>query len=47
MPNSELIVSDPKVMLGKPVIRGTRITVELTPEKLTARAMQSPIQSTS
>ncbi len=23
------IVSDPKVMMGKPVIRGTRITVEI------------------
>lgn len=23
-----LIVSDPKVMVGKPIIRGTRITVE-------------------
>ncbi|MCC5667583.1 DUF433 domain-containing protein [Nostoc sp. CHAB 5784] len=24
------IVSDPKIMMGKPVISGTRITVELT-----------------
>ncbi|MBM3768931.1 MAG: DUF433 domain-containing protein [Acidobacteria bacterium] len=36
MPNSDLITSDPKVMLGKPVIRGTRITVELILEKLAA-----------
>ncbi|MBM3752697.1 MAG: DUF433 domain-containing protein [Acidobacteria bacterium] len=36
MTNSELIVSDSKVMLGKPVIRGTRITVELILEKLSA-----------
>jgi uncharacterized protein (DUF433 family) len=28
------IVSDPKVMMGKPVIAGTRITVELLLEKL-------------
>lgn len=28
------IVSDPAVMLGKPVIAGTRITVELILEKL-------------
>ena len=32
----ELIVSDPRVMLGKPVIRGTRITVELVLEHLAA-----------
>ncbi len=29
-----LIVSDPKVMMGKPVIAGTRVTVELILEKL-------------
>ncbi len=31
-----LIESDPKVMGGKPVIAGTRITVELILEKLAA-----------
>ena len=30
------IVSDPNVMMGKPVIVGTRITVELILEKLAA-----------
>ena len=30
----KLIVSDPAVMMGKPVIAGTRITVELILEKL-------------
>ena len=29
-----LIVSDPRVMMGKPVIAGTRITVDLVLEKL-------------
>ena len=32
----EWIVSDPKVMMGKPVVAGTRITVELILEKLAA-----------
>jgi uncharacterized protein (DUF433 family) len=32
----ELITSDPAVMMGKPVIAGTRITVELILEKLGA-----------
>lgn len=30
------IVSDPKIMMGKPVIAGTRLTVELILEKLAA-----------
>jgi uncharacterized protein (DUF433 family) len=28
------IVLDPKIMLGKPVIRGTRLTVEVIVEKI-------------
>ena len=32
----KMIVSDPTVMMGKPVIAGTRITVELILEKLAA-----------
>ena len=31
-----MIVSDPHVMMGKPVVAGTRITVELILEKLAA-----------
>ena len=31
-----LIVSNPAIMMGKPVIAGTRITVELILEKLAA-----------
>ena len=34
--NNPRIVSDPKVMMGKPVVEGTRITVELILEKLAA-----------
>ena len=33
---NKLITSDPAVMMGKPVITGTRITVELILEKLAA-----------
>ena len=28
------VIIDPKIMLGKPVIKGTRLTVELIVEKL-------------
>jgi len=31
-----LIISDPKIMFGKPVVAGTRITVELILDKLAA-----------
>ena len=31
-----LISSDPKIMMGKPIVSGTRITVELILEKLAA-----------
>ncbi len=34
--DSELIQSDPAVMMGKPLVAGTRITVELILEKLSA-----------
>ena len=30
------VISDPSVMMGKPVVAGTRITVELILEKLAA-----------
>jgi uncharacterized protein (DUF433 family) len=34
--NSQLIQSHPNIMMGKPVVAGTRITVELILEKLAA-----------
>jgi len=37
------IVSNPKVMLGKPVIRGTRITVEMVLERLAAGQTEEEI----
>lgn len=32
----ELVASDPNVMMGKPVIRGTRVTLESVVERLGA-----------
>ena len=32
----DMIVSDPKIMMGKPVVRGTRITVESIVERVGA-----------
>jgi uncharacterized protein (DUF433 family) len=32
----DLIISDPKIMMGKPVVRGTRITAESIVERLGA-----------
>ena len=32
----KMIVSDPNIMMGKPVVVGTRITVELILDKLAA-----------
>jgi uncharacterized protein (DUF433 family) len=34
--DKSLIVSDPAVMMGKPVVAGTRLTVELILEELAA-----------
>ena len=34
--DEKLIHSDPAIMMGKPIIKGTRITVELVLEKLAA-----------
>ncbi|MBX7106125.1 MAG: DUF433 domain-containing protein [Gemmataceae bacterium] len=38
------IVSDPAVMMGKPVVAGTRITVELLLDKLAAGESAEQIQ---
>jgi uncharacterized protein (DUF433 family) len=38
-----LIRSDPSIMVGKPVVAGTRITVELILEKLAAGEMTEQI----
>jgi uncharacterized protein (DUF433 family) len=43
MPPTARIEVDPKVMLGKPVIRGTRITVELILRKLSEGATEADL----
>ena len=40
---TDRIETDPKVMLGKPVIRGTRIPVELLLRKLGAGASEADL----
>ncbi len=40
---SSAIVSDPKVMMGKPVVAGTRVTVELVLEKMAAGETEEQI----
>lgn len=44
MPFSERIVADPEILAGKPVIRGTRISVELILELLAAGESESSIR---
>jgi len=36
MPEADRIVVDPKILTGKPVVRGTRISVELVVDLLAA-----------
>jgi uncharacterized protein (DUF433 family) len=43
MSATDRIVIDPKVMLGKPVIRGTRIPVELIVRKLGEGASEADL----
>ncbi len=43
MENSEPIASNPKAMMGKPVIRGTRITVEMILERFAAGEVEEQI----
>ncbi len=43
MPLSDRIVADPEILGGKPVIRGTRLAVELILELLAAGQSESQI----
>lgn len=41
---TDRIVTDPAIMMGKPVIRGTRITVELILRKLAEGATEAELR---
>lgn len=41
--NTAHIVSDPKLMFGKPVVAGTRITVDLILDKLAAGESENDV----
>ena len=43
MTTTDRVEVNPKVMLGKPVIRGTRVTVELILRKLSEGATESDL----
>ena len=43
MPTSNRIEVNPEIMLGKPVIRGTRVTVELLLRKLSEGATEEDL----
>lgn len=43
MPSENRIEINPKIMMGKPVIRGTRITVELILRKIGEGAAESDL----
>lgn len=43
MPINSRIVVNPKIMMGKPVIRGTRIPVELLLRKLSENATETDL----
>lgn len=43
MPVSERVVIDPKILAGKPVIRGTRLAVEFILELLAAGQSESEV----
>lgn len=43
MPSDPRIEINPKILLGKPVIRGTRITVELIVRKLAEGATEAEL----
>ena len=45
MPPSERIVVDPKILAGKPMIRGTRLAVEFILELLAAGQSESDVLS--